>query len=101
MYMALGHVVLTMLVGLALGLLWDFPMGVRWQKVILYRDCFQWLRAGRHRRSELNKLEESFDAAMLAATGTDSKLAASAAAAESKENAVGVVNNGAIYDSLF
>jgi len=61
MYAAFAHMFLILVIGLVMALLWDYPLGIRWQKVVLCRTWFEWIRSGRHKRALIDELANDLD----------------------------------------
>jgi len=61
MYAAFAHMFLILVIGLVMALLWDYPLGIRWQKVVLCRTWFEWIRSGRHEVKLVDQLVKDLD----------------------------------------
>lgn len=62
MNLFMANLVITLIVGLLFGLLWDWPLAIRWVEVLQVRTWFDWMRFGRHERAKIARIERHMTA---------------------------------------
>jgi hypothetical protein len=99
-----SHVIFSMLFGLLIALLWDYPIGIRWEKVITCRTRIEWLRAGRHLRRQLDLVDKKLHEVSLGRRpSTDTKMHKSDSSRDSstsRRNSGNIQDNERHYDEV-